>query len=138
MADKPLVELIEHPEGYYEAIFHDGSRDAVAMYIDMVEKLILHHLEAQDTARLLINLSEGKMPPIAALSQQARRMLQQHRQDREKLHMRGAFLATSDEALILTLAQSFIKLMPIDANMQTFTTEHRAKAIVWLLEDNDG
>ena len=138
MSDKPLVELVEHSEGYHEVVFHDGSRLAVEAYMTILESMMIKHVEANDTARVLINLSEGKVPSITLMGQNVRRLLHEHRNERERLHLRGAFLASSTDAMILSLSQSFIALMPIDANMHTFTSEHRADAIAWLLEDSDG
>lgn len=129
-----LVEHVVHENGIHEIIFHDSSRAAVDAYMDLLESIAFEHVEAGKTVLALVNFTQvHTIPPIAYLTKKGRGLIHEHLGDRDKLHLRGAMLAPSEMQITLSLAQTFINLLPIDFTMQTFLPEQRSAAIDWIL-----
>jgi len=136
MTTPPLIEHIEHDAGYHEVIFLADSRPAVDAHMAVVKTLLQDAIASDEivTVHLVINLTQIKnVPPFAYLTKSGRKILQQFAKNRDKLHLRGVFLAKHNEMSILSLAENFIKLLPVDATIKPF--EDRHAAIAWLLKD---
>jgi hypothetical protein len=131
------LEAILHENGIHELIFHSEHRQVVDEYFAWIEATVLKLAETSDTVniRLLLNFVHARdLPPFTYLTSQGRKLLSHHSQDLAKLHIRGAFLARQDEMLVLSLIETFFKILPIDAKMKPFPVNEREKAIAWLLE----
>lgn len=132
------IEHIEHDNGIHEIIFLDASRHAVDEYMNTLEELVTPIVENNSVTKLffIANLTQSHdLPSFSYITRQGRKLLHEHLSDRDKFHLRGAFLAKHDEVLVLSLAESFIKLMPVDMIMKVFEEESRDEAINWLLAD---
>lgn len=133
------IEYIVHENGINEIILHADDREVVDEYMNTIEKLIVQEIEDDSITivRLLVNLTQTRnIPPFAYITKKGRRMLHEHFRDRDKIHLRGVMLARHDEMTIASLAETFIKLLPIDAQMKPFEGNQREEAIAWLLSDN--
>jgi hypothetical protein len=131
------LEIISHEHGIYELIFHSETRQIVDEYFAWLETMVIPLAEGSETGqvRLIVNFSQIRdLPSFSYLTNQGRKLLERHSEIRGKLHIRGAFLARQDEMMVLSLVESFFKLLPIDAKLKAFQAHEREKAIAWLLE----
>jgi hypothetical protein len=132
------IEHSLHDKGIHEITFWEANHDAVDTYINLMESLITEIMEsdAPQKCRLLLNLTQTQdLPAFAYVTKQGRKMLHGHLKDREKLHLKAAFLARHDEMLVLSLAENFLKLMPVDMDMKIFDENQRDEATTWLLSE---
>ena len=132
------IEHILHDNDVHEIIFLDANRHAVDAYMNLLESLIVEKIESGSTEKLhvLLNLTQTRdLPPFSYITKQGRKMLHEHMHDRGKLHLRTAFLARHDEMMVLSLAESFIKLMPVDMQVKVFEANQRDEAIDWVLSE---
>ena len=130
------VNLTEHDNGIHEVVFHEATRQAVDDYMTIVTSIIEKQLAgAEAKVHLLVDLSESGAPPFAYITQEGRKMLHEHHHDREGIHLKGAFLAKDSTKTVLSLAETFIKMLPIDASFKVFDWTKRHDAEDWLLND---
>ena len=132
------IEHTIHDNGIHEIIFLDANHEAVNIYIDLMETLITEMIESDvpQKLHLLLNLTRTQdLPAFSYVTKQGRKMLHGHLKDREKLHIRSAFLARHDEMMVLSLAESFIKLMPVDMTVKVFDENQHGEAINWILSN---
>lgn len=132
------IEYIEYDNGIHEFIFLNTNREAVNDYVNQLEALIKAMIEDDSATmlRFMVNLTETRdLPAFSYITNQGRRMLQGFLKDRGKFHLRGAFLAKQNKMMVLSLTESFIKLIPVDINVKVFEENSRDEAINWLLAD---
>lgn len=132
------IEHILHDNGIHEILFLDANRQAVDAYMSQMELLVTERLESDSPEQLniLINLTQTHdLPPFSYLTKKVRHMLHEHLQDRGRLHLRNAILARHDAMMVMSLFESFMKLLPIDMEMKIFEANQRENAIHWILAD---
>src|SRR5262245_35263523 len=130
------LTLIEHDNGIHEIILHAATRQAVGEYFILVETILKKQIAGQEpVAHLLLDLSESGAPPFTYLTQQGRKMLHEHHHERDAIHLKMAFLAKDNTKTVLSLAESFVKLLPIDATFKIFDWTKRHDAEEWLLSN---
>jgi stage II sporulation SpoAA-like protein len=136
-----MAEYIEHAvhdNGIHEITFLDTKREAVDAYMSLLESLIAEMLERDSPEKLaiLLNLTQtSELPAFSYITKKGRHMLLGHLKDRDKLHVRTAFLAQQNAMMVLSLAENFIKLLPVDMQMKAFEGNQRDEAIDWVLAD---
>lgn len=128
------LTLIEHDNGIHELIFHEATRHAVDEYLGIVETILEKQLAGGEAIiHLLIDLSEAGAPPFAYITQQGRKMLHEHHKERDAIHLKSAFLAKDSTKTVLSLAETFVKMLAIDASFKVFDWTKRHDAEDWLL-----
>jgi hypothetical protein len=131
------VELIEHDDGIHEIIFHEATRQAVDDYMILVERIIEKQIAGREpVACVLLNLSHSGVPPFAYITQKGRSLLHEHHKERDAIHLKSAFLAKDSAKAVLSLAETFIKMLPIDATFKVFDWTKRSDAEAWLLSND--
>lgn len=132
------IEHIIHENGINEIILHADDREVVDAYMGVVEGLVTAAIESEDssTIHLLVNLTQTRnAPPFSYITKKGRNLLHEHFKDRKKFQLRSVLLARQDEMTIVSLAESFFRLLPVDAKMKAFESHQRDNAIAWLLSD---
>lgn len=136
-----MAEYIEHTvhdNGIHEITYLEANRHAVDVYIELMESLLEEMLEDDsiEKVRILVNLTKTReLPAFSYLTSQGRKLVHEHLKDRAKFRVRSAFLAKHDEIMVMSLAESFLKLMPVDMKIKIFEADLRDEAIQWILSD---
>lgn len=136
-----MAEHIEHKvhdNGIHEVIFLIADHEVVDRYMNLMEALIEKIIDSDSPQKLSILLDMTRtldLPPFSYITRQGRKLLHDHLKGRDKLHLRTAFLARHDELLVLSLAENFFKLLPVDIHMRVFEAGQREQAISWLLAE---
>ena len=130
------ITVIEHDNGVHEIILHEATRQVVDDYFTQVEAILKKQIAGQELlAHILLDLSESGAPPFSYLTQQGRKMLYEHHHERDAIHLRMAFLAKDSTKTVLSLAEAFVKLLPIDVTFKIFDWTKRHDAEEWLLSN---
>ena len=130
------LTLTEHSNGIHEIKFHAATREVVDEYFTQVEAILKKQIAGQEpVAHILLDLSESGAPPFSYLTQQGRKLLHEHHHERDAIHLKTAFLAKDSTKTVLSLAESFVKMLPIDASFKIFDWTKRRDAEEWLLNN---
>ena len=130
------ITVTEHDNGVHEIIFHAATRQVVDEYFTQVEAILKKQIAGQEPlAHILLDLSESGVPPFSYLTRQGRKMLHEHHHERDAIHLRMAFLAKDSTKTVLSLAESFVKMLPIDATFKIFDWTKRHDAEEWLVSN---
>lgn len=129
------IEIIQHENDIVEVIFLDNDRAAVDAYLTYIEAMLLEKAEQEAQARLIVNFSRSGIPSMSYITGKIRNLLREHADKRRLLHLRGAFIASADDSLMLSLAETFTNILPIDATMKVFKIENYDDAKEWLTND---
>lgn len=129
-----LCELIHHKHNIHEIRLHDNSRKAVdVMAAQMWALLESWNIDENgDELRLLINMSESGVPSVTYVMRKVREWFIEHRATLEHLHIREVYLAPTSSEMLLSLARSVAKVIPINAEMKFFGEDDYESAIAWL------
>jgi hypothetical protein len=131
-----LLTFTEHPDGIHEIKFHEATRQVVDEYLPLLESILKKQIAGQEpVAHLLLDLSESGAPPFTYITQQGRKLLHEHLYDRDSIHLKTAFLAKDSTKTVLSLAETFVSMLPIDATFKVFDWTKRNEAEEWLLTD---
>lgn len=136
-----MVEYIEHTldeNGIHEIIFLEAHHHAVDSYMNLMEALVKEMIESDeiDKLRVMVNLTKSPdLPSFSYITSKGRKLLHGHLKDRAKFHVRAAFVAKHDEMMVMSLAENFLKLMPVDMKAKVFDGALRDEAINWILSD---
>ena len=131
-----LITVTEHDNGIHEIKFHEATRHAVDEYLHTVESILTKQIAGQEAiAHILLDLTDSGVPPFAYITQQGRKLLHEHHRERAAIHLRLAFLAKDGAKTVLSLAEAFIKMLPIDASFKVFDWTKRHEAEDWLLSN---
>jgi hypothetical protein len=131
-----LCELIHHKHNIHEIRMHDNSRQAVDVMTARMEALIesWNTDEDGDEMRLLINMSESGVPSVTYAMQKIRKWFNDYRNILGNMHIREAYLAPTSSEMVLSLAESFAKVLPIAVEVKFFPQDDHESAIEWLRE----
>jgi len=133
---RECVELIEQDNGIHELIFHEATRQAVDDYIVLVAQIINKQIAGNESAaHILMNLTESGAPPFTYVTQQGLALLHEHLKDRSQIHIKSAFLAKESTKTVLSLAEAFVEMLPIDVTFKVFDWTKRGEAEEWLMSD---
>ena len=131
-----LITVTEHRNGIHEIRFHTATRHAVDEYLQTVESILSRQVAGQEAvAHLLLDLTDSGVPPFAYIIQQGRKILHEHHRERDVIHLRLAFLAKDGDKTVLSLAETFVNMLPIDATFKVFDWTKRHEAEEWLLSN---
>jgi hypothetical protein len=130
------ITLTEHDNGIHEIKLHAATRQVVDEYFTHIEAILKKQVVGQEpVASILVDLSESGAPPFTYLTQQGRKLLHEHHRERDAIHVKIAFLAKDSTKTVLSLAEAFVKLLPIDASFKIFDWTKRHDAEEWLLNN---
>lgn len=133
-----LIEMSMHSNGIYEIIFHATNRAAVDEYMATLEEILVQKIENEETVRVMIDMTQvNTLPPIAYVTEKGRQIVRDHFADRDKVHIRSAFIADRAMQITLSIAQSLMNLLPIDATIEVFAPEERQQAEDWLNDNTE-
>ena len=130
------ITLTEHPNGIHEFKFHEATRQVVDEYFAQVETILKKQIAGQEPiAHILLDLTDSGVPPFSYLTQQGRKLLHEHHHERNAIHLKTAFLAKDGAKTVLSLAETFVQMLPIDASFKIFDWTKRHDAEKWLLNN---
>jgi hypothetical protein len=130
------ITLTEHSNGIHEIKWHAATRQVVDEYFTHIEAILKKQVVGQEpVAYILVDLSQSGAPPFTYLTQQGRKLLHEHHRERDAIHVKIAFLAKDSTKTVLSLAEAFVKLLPIDASFKIFDWTKRHDAEEWLLNN---
>lgn len=128
------LTLIEHTNGIHEIILHAAIRQVIDEYVIHVKRILINQIAGQESvAHILLDVSKSGAPPFAYLTQQGRKLLHEHHHERDAIHLKMAFLAKDSTKTVLSLAEAFVKMLPIDVAFKMFDWTKRNDAEEWLL-----
>jgi hypothetical protein len=136
-----MAEHIEHSlhdNGIHEITFLNAERHAVDAYMSLMDSLVTEMLENDSIGklRLMVDLTKSHdLPSFSYITSKGRKLLHDHLKDRAKFHVRAGFVAKHDEIMVMSLAENFLKLMPVDMKVKVFEADMRDEAIIWILAD---
>jgi hypothetical protein len=134
-----LCELIHHPHNVYEIRMHKKTRQAVDVMAGHMWALIESWDidEHGDEMRLLINMSESGVPSVTYAMRKIRNWFSENSSDLNKIHIREAYLAPSGSEIVLSLADSFAKILPLDIEVKFFPAHDYDGAMTWLRQTDE-
>ena len=129
-----LCELIHHKHNIHELRMHDNSRKAVDVMAAQMEALIESWDidEDGDKMLLLVNMGESGVPSVTYAMQKIRNWFNENRNTLQYIHIREAYLAPTSSEVLLSLAGSFTKVIPIDIEVKFFAQGDYEGAVAWL------
>lgn len=133
-----LCELIHHADTIAEVRLHDNSRRAVDVMAAHIKALIEDKDPSTDgTLRLLVNMSDAGLPSMSYITRTIREWYAEHQATVEALHIKEAIIAPDDYQLLLPLASTVTRLLPLKADVKFYETDEYDEALHWLRSDDD-
>jgi hypothetical protein len=131
---RPHCHYRRRENGLNEFVFITNTRLAVDDFFAILESSPMAQGEkVADVIRMLVELREPGMPPVAYMMQRYREFIKVHKDHLPAI--RTAYLYRT--GFILSMVRSFMRLltMPKQSNRRFFPIAEREQAEAWLLEE---
>jgi len=114
--------------GVHEFVFSDASRAAFDEFLANLEQ-VAEARQPDERVCLLLDWRQSGIPPLQYAFQRVREYLQKHPSEGD-----GRTAIVYDYGALVSLMQSFVRLLDSDSRTRLFPADQHAAAIAWLLE----
>lgn len=133
-----LCDLIVHENGVREMRLHDSTRQAVDELTVHMSSVMASWQPEQDGRQvyLLVDMRDSGLPPLNYMMQKVREWISNYRHIMRQVYIREALLVPINSGIVLSLAGTFARMLPVDSDVKFFSPDEYEDAIAWLLQQD--
>jgi len=119
------MEIIEHPNHFYEFIFKEGSRATLDEWFIYIEQL--YQLPHSTKVKVLVDTTHSKQPPLTHAFRKAQPLVKKY--PLRPKPMRFVFMGSESQGIMHRILQSFVQMLNSGDNTFYIYGEKRDEAL---------